>query len=56
MCAPTVSYIAANAATSITQALLLAKIAGLSALLGASLLNLIRIVKFKPLSFLFSRK
>lgn len=56
MCAPAVSYIAANVVTSIAQALLLARIVGLSALLGALLLNFMRIVKFKPLGFLFGRK
>ena len=56
MCAPAASYIAANVVTSIAQALLLARIVGLSALLGALLLNFMRIVKFKPLGFLFGRK
>jgi len=47
MCAPVASYVAANALASISQAILLAKTIGVSALVGALVLSVARVFRYK---------
>jgi len=47
MCAPAASYVAANALASISQAIFLAKTIGVSALIGALVLSIARVFRYK---------
>jgi len=47
MCAPAASYVAANALASISQAIFLAKTIGISALIGALVLSIARVFRYK---------